>query len=159
MQCIIASLRDYDVTEKCTDLVVRHEDMNERLLSLWKMADFITMRKWNCKEFPNNEEAVLIIVETRYPREAKPHRRVLRAFHEDGTVKEWNSDYGWELIEPEIDDAGDTLVPRGWYELTDYGEENSEITDPVIAWQPLPDPWEGMEESIDADKANAGKKE
>lgn len=32
MQCIIASLKDYDVSERVTDLVVRHEDINERIL-------------------------------------------------------------------------------------------------------------------------------
>ena len=32
MQCIISSLKDYDVSERVTDLVVRHEDINERIL-------------------------------------------------------------------------------------------------------------------------------
>lgn len=32
MQCIIASLKDYEVEKKVTDIVVRHEDENERLL-------------------------------------------------------------------------------------------------------------------------------
>lgn len=32
MQCIIASLKDYDISERVTDLVVRHEDINERIL-------------------------------------------------------------------------------------------------------------------------------
>lgn len=32
MQCVISCLSDYDVTERATDLTVRHEDINERLL-------------------------------------------------------------------------------------------------------------------------------
>ncbi len=32
MQCIMVSLKNYDVSEKQTDLVVRHEDTNERLM-------------------------------------------------------------------------------------------------------------------------------
>lgn len=32
MQCVISCLNDYDVTERVTDLTVRHEDINERIL-------------------------------------------------------------------------------------------------------------------------------
>ena len=32
MQCVIASLNDCDVTERVTDLTVRHEDINARIL-------------------------------------------------------------------------------------------------------------------------------
>lgn len=32
MQCVIPCLNDFDVTEKVTDLTVRHEDINERIL-------------------------------------------------------------------------------------------------------------------------------
>ena len=32
MQCVITCLNDYDVTERVTDLTVRHEDINERIL-------------------------------------------------------------------------------------------------------------------------------
>ena len=32
MQCVIASIKDYDVKECVTDLTVRHEDINERIL-------------------------------------------------------------------------------------------------------------------------------
>lgn len=32
MQTVISSLNDYDVTQRVTDLTVRHEDINERIL-------------------------------------------------------------------------------------------------------------------------------
>ena len=32
MQCVISALNDYDVTERVTDVTVRHEDINERIL-------------------------------------------------------------------------------------------------------------------------------
>ena len=32
MQCVISCLNDYNVTERVTDLTVRHEDINERIL-------------------------------------------------------------------------------------------------------------------------------
>ena len=33
------------------------------------------------------------------------------------------------------------MIPVGWYEASDYGE-STEISDTVIGWQNLPDPWE-----------------
>ena len=89
--------------------------------------------KWNKDDFPENEKDVLIIVEHRLPNDP-PHRRVIRAFYEDGLLPKDQSAFFW-------DDIPKGPVPAGWYETTDYGE-NYKISDPVIGWQPLPDPWE-----------------
>ncbi len=89
--------------------------------------------KWNKDDFPENEKEVLVIVEHRLP-DDPPHRRVIRAFYEDGLLPKDQSAFFW-------DDIPKGPVPAGWYETTDYGE-NYKISDPVIGWQPLPDPWE-----------------
>lgn len=89
--------------------------------------------KWIKDVFPENEQEVLIIVEHRMP-DCTPHRRVIRAFYEDGILPKDQSTFFW-------DDIPEGPVPAGWYETTDYGE-NYEVSDPVIGWQPLPDPWE-----------------
>ena len=93
-------------------------------------------RQWNKDSFPANEEPVLIIVEHSHPGRA-PSRDVIVAFYEDGTVEGRDSKYFWDLT------TG--IVPRGWYELTDYGDGSCEVSDRVIGWQPLPDPWEDKE--------------
>lgn len=89
--------------------------------------------KWIKDRYPDNEKDVLIIVEHRLP--GRPaHRRVIRAFYEDGLMPLSESEFFWE-------DFPSGIVPAGWYETTDYGD-NYEVIDPVIGWQPLPDPWE-----------------
>ena len=111
---------------------------------LSEICDFIDKRRWNKTEYPPNEQEVLIIIEHRYP-ECKPVRSVTRAFYEDGSVKLFNSDYGWDLDvhTAPMDEDGDLTVPRGWYELNDYGDGINVVTDGVIAWQQVPDQWEG----------------
>lgn len=136
----------FDTAKELKDALDKAELTGSRWDSIREMADFVLGRQWNCKEFPVNEEDVLVIVETKY-KERWPQRRVLRAFYEDGKMKEWNSGFGWALKcgKAEEDEDGDLLVPRGWYEISDYGEEITEITDDVIGWQPMLDPWEGAE--------------
>lgn len=101
---------------------------------LYNLADYVTRRQWNKSSFPKNEEPVLVIVERGHPgKEAS--RDVIRAFYEDGTLPEGLSNYFWDV-------SDDANVPAGWYELTDYGDGSYEVSDQVIGWQPLPDPWE-----------------
>lgn len=100
---------------------------------LKQVTEYMDKRQWIKDSFPENEKDVLIIVEHRLPNKP-PHRRVIRAFYEDGLMPRGQSEFFWE-------DLGEGPVPAGWYETTDYGE-NYEISDPVIGWQPLPDPWE-----------------
>lgn len=127
------------------DTLYKAAGVNAATNSICQIAEYVLKHRWKHKSFPENEEPVLIIVERSYPG-SEPHRSVLRAFFEDGNMKECESNFGWDLDSFEIDSDGDYLIPRGWFEITDYCEEMAEITDPVIGWQPLPDPWIGMEE-------------
>lgn len=105
------------------------------ILPVADMREMIDKAKneWEKKRFPDNEQEVLVIVEHRLPGK-KPHRRVIRAFYEDGLIPVDESTFFW-------DDIPEGPVPAGWYETTDYGG-NYEVSDPVIGWRPLPDPWE-----------------
>lgn len=106
-------------------------DISEEMLK--EIVDYIAGRQWIKDRFPNPEEDVLIIVEHR-PFMRPIHRRVVRAFYEDGMIRAEDSLHFWE-------DLPEGLIPMGWYEGFDYGE-GCEIGDQVIGWQPLPDPWE-----------------
>lgn len=106
-------------------------DMTKEILK--EIIDYMESRRWIKDAFPPAEQEVLIIVEHK-PFRKEPHRRVLRAFYEDGTTKEEDSSFFWEGI-------GSGPIPLGWYETTDYGE-NYEVADQVIGWKPMPDPWE-----------------
>ena len=108
------------------------------------------MAQWNkntvpkCKDKTCSDE-VLVTVE-KYC--IGTYRRVLRAVYfpyhhctlEDMGWSMYNGvPDGWEYIEEE-----DTWwIPQGWYEVCDYFEDYSysTITDKVIAWQPLPEPF------------------
>ena len=100
---------------------------------LERIVDYIQRRQWIKDRFPENEKEVLIIVEHR-PFMRPVHRRVVRAFYEDGMMRTEDSFHAWE-------DMPDGLIPMGWYETSDYGV-GYEISDPVIGWQETPDPWE-----------------
>lgn len=101
--------------------------------TLRAIVDYITKKQWIKDHFPDNEVDVLIIVEHR-PFRRPAHRRVVRAFYEDGMQRTEDSLRCWENLP-------DGIIPMGWYESTDYGE-SCEISDQVIGWQHLPDPWE-----------------
>ena len=100
---------------------------------LQEIVDYVASRQWIKDRFPENEVEVLIIVEHR-PFKRPAHRRVVRAFYEDGMQRAEDSLHYWEEIH-------DGMIPVGWYEASDYGE-SIEISDPVIGWKSLPDPWE-----------------
>ena len=106
-------------------------DITEEMLRA--IVDYITKKQWIKDHFPDNEVDVLIIVEHR-PFRRPAHRRVVRAFYEDGMQRAEDSLRAWEELP-------DGIIPMGWYESTDYGE-SCEISDQVIGWQHLPDPWE-----------------
>ena len=97
------------------------------------VVDYIEKKKWIKDHFPDPGEEVLIIVEHQ-PFMRPRHRRVVRAFYEDGMQRAEDSLRSWE-------DLQEGMIPMGWYEASDYGE-SVEISDQVIGWQYLPDPWE-----------------
>ena len=71
---------------------------------------------------------------------------ITNAMYEDGTVLENDSVWRWEDIEGEWNEEEDCyIIPKGWWESKHYnpdGELNYAVDDEVIAWQPLPKPYE-----------------
>lgn len=60
---------------------------------------------------------------------------MVRAFYEDGTLQGRLSRYFWDI-------SNEAMIPKGWYEISDYGDASYVIDDPIVGWQNLPDPWE-----------------
>ena len=97
------------------------------------------------ERLPENEVNVLITVEHR-PIGRKSYRRVVRAFHEDGTWNDIRSAYSWDddSWDDYVDEDGNFLIPEGWFEAIDYHGEFCAVDDFVIAWMPLPEPYKGV---------------
>lgn len=66
--------------------------------------------------------------------------------YEDGTVLENDSCWRWEDIKGEGNEEEDCfIIPEGWWENKHYnadGELNHAVDDEVVAWQPLPSPYQ-----------------
>ena len=96
---------------------------------------------------PENEQDVIICAERRhYSNPNRFIRIVAKAFYTDGkhdtehTAYTWNNDY----IDMEYDVENDAyLIPEGWWESIEYGEEFSAVSDFVTHWMPLPHPPKG----------------
>lgn len=97
------------------------------------------------ERLPENEVNVLITVEHR-PIGRKSYRRVVRAFHEDGTWSDIRSAYSWDddSWDDYVDEDGNFLIPEGWFEAIDYHGEFCAVDDFVIAWMPLPEAFKGV---------------
>lgn len=92
---------------------------------------------------PENEQDVLLTVEVR-PFGRIPYRRVVRAFYTDGKHTDADSAYSWdEFPNSQYDDKDNLIIPEGWWESSDYCEQQGMVDDFVIAWQPLPKPYKG----------------
>lgn len=94
---------------------------------------------------PKTEEIVLVTCE-HLDIYGKPHRYVCKAFHVDRYTM--RSDVGWwdEGCDEYREEDDQYYVLEGWYEyIHNWGDYSSvSITDDkVIAWMPLPEPWEG----------------
>ena len=109
-------------------------------------ADVAPVQKWiSVKDrLPENEQDVVICAERRhYSNPNRFIRIVAKAFYTDGkhdtehTAYAWNNDY----IDMEYDDENDAyLIPEGWWESIEYGEEFSAVSDFVTHWMPSPEP-------------------
>ena len=96
---------------------------------------------------PENEQDVIICAKRRHY--SNPNcfiRIVAKAFYTDGkhnteqTAYDWNND----CIDMEYDEENDAyLIPEGWWESVEYGEEFSAVSDFVTHWMPLPQPLKG----------------
>ena len=116
-----------------------------------KIADYliahgVTVQEWIAvdERLPENEQDVIICAERRhYSNPNRFIRIVAKAFYTDGkhdtdhTAYNWNNDY----IDMEYDEEDDVyLIPEGWWESIEYGEEFSVVSDFVTHWMPLPEP-------------------
>ena len=108
------------------------------------------MSQWNrntvpkCKENECSDE-VLVTVQTDY-NFAKVIRAVYFPYHhcstEDIPIDSERINDEWERVENEKW-CSEYWIPEGWYEVCDYDDEGMyfPITDKVIAWTKLPQPY------------------
>ena len=99
------------------------------------------------ERLPENEVDVLILCERRLygigELDSRISKHVAMAFHTDGATNTEDSAYTWELWDTNADydeEADAYIIPEGWWERVQYGEEFSAVDDFVTHWMPLPKP-------------------
>ena len=106
------------------------------------MSEWISVKD----RLPENEQDVIICSERRHYSDPNRFIRIIvKAFYTDGkhdtehTAYAWSSDY--MDMDMEYNEENDAyLIPEGWWESVEYGEEFSAVSDFVTHWMPLPDP-------------------
>lgn len=99
-----------------------------------------------CSErLPENEQEVEITYVKKHWKTGEPLYFTCRAFYTDGTMNTEESDYAWnETDNWEYNENLDAyIIPEGWWESVSFAEEFFSVDVPVIAWQPLPEPYKG----------------
>lgn len=107
-------------------------------LALLGKAAWISVKDW----LPENEKDVLIAY-TRKGLRGDVYSCVGMAFHTDGKTNTDDSVYSWqtEYIDMDYDEESDAyIIPEGWWETVDFGEEFSAVDMVVTHWMPLPEP-------------------
>ena len=94
---------------------------------------------------PLVETEVFIVAKRKY-RGGEVRYITTTAMYEDGTVLENDSCWRWKDIDGEWDEENDCyIIPEGWWENRHYNPDevyNNVIDDEVVAWQPLPQPYQ-----------------
>ncbi|MDD7637240.1 MAG: DUF551 domain-containing protein [Clostridiales bacterium] len=97
------------------------------------------------KRLPEVETEVLVVARRRF-KSGECRYIITTAMYEDGTVSEYDSCWSWEDIEGEYDEENDCyIIPEGWWENRHYNPDevyNNVVDDEVVAWQPLPEPYQ-----------------
>lgn len=97
------------------------------------------------EQMPPVETEVFIVAKRKY-RGGEVRYITTTAMYEDGTVLENDSCWYWQDIDGEWDEENDCyIIPEGWWEYRHYNPDdvyNNVIDDEVIAWQPLPEPYQ-----------------
>lgn len=91
---------------------------------------------------PENEKDVLIAYKRKGFR-GDVYSCVGMAFHTDGQTNTEDSIYVWktDCIDMDYDEDADAyIIPEGWWETVDFGEEFSAVDMSVTHWMPLPEP-------------------
>lgn len=93
---------------------------------------------------PDNEVDVLVCVKRkRYSDPSKYIRFVAKAFHTDGKTNTRHSGYVWSTWEMDMnydEEADAYIIPEGWWESVEYGDEFNAVDDFITHWMPLPEP-------------------
>ena len=129
-----------DIADNISENGTQHREFIADLM----IANGVTVQEWIPvdERMPENEQDVIICAERRhYSNPNRFIRIVAKAFYTDGkhdtehTAYTWNNDY----IDMEYDEENDAyLIPEGWWESIEYGEEFSAVSDFVTHWMPLP---------------------
>ena len=136
-----------DVREKLVELLesARYwgnntsEEIAENLLEKG-----VTVQEWISVDdrLPENEQDVIICAKRRhYSNPNRFIRIVAKAFYTDGKHNTEHTAHVWDnnCIDMEYDEGNDAyLIPDGWWESVEYGEEFSTVSDFVTHWMPLP---------------------
>lgn len=148
----MAEYIDMDVREKLVELLksggVRDFPFNAALAD-HLIAHGVTVQEWISVDdrLPENEQDVIICAKRRhYSNPNRFIRIVAKAFYTDGKHNTEHTAYVWDndCIDMEYDEENDAyLIPEGWWESVEYGEEYSAVSDFVTHWMPLPQPPKG----------------
>lgn len=103
--------------------------------------------KWiSVKErLPENEKTVLISA-TRKGVNGKCWHVVMTAFYTDGNLHTEDSSFAWDCEYAPLkycEETDDYIIPEGWWEAVECGDEFSAVDLFVTHWMPLPEPPEG----------------
>lgn len=95
------------------------------------------------EKLPENEKDVEITYTKKHWKTGEMLYFTARAFYTDGTMTTEDSNYNWDdCYDCEYDEEKDAyLIPEGWWESVDFGEEFEKVEAEVIAWKPLSEPY------------------
>jgi len=111
------------------------------------------------EKMPPNEQDVLITCRRRWIDKQYDNGNVeykyatfmALAFFEDGTLSEDDSNYTWHDLDNYDNIYNEEkdcyMIPSGWWESIEFGEEFFPVDCEVLAWMPLPKPYDRAEYS------------
>lgn len=136
---------------KCWDRTKKENNINlaRKQLNICQIIGIINIQprigEWIpcAKQLPENEQEVEITYVYKHHLTGEPSYLTARAFYEDGTLTVGESAYDWAENEyyEYIEGTDSYIVPKGWYEDVSFAEELAPITETVIAWRPVGEPY------------------
>lgn len=130
--------------------VLSHEAVIKQAYNKGFMDGWNKSRQWiPCSVMlPENEQEVEITYVNKRWKTGEPLYFTCRAFYTDGTMNTEESGYTWNEIDDweYIERMDAYRIPEGWWECVSFAEEYAAVDLPVIAWMPLPEPYEESEE-------------
>lgn len=131
------------MTDKELIQALRDTETRSKRELLDEAAERIERMQWIPVEerLPEDEKDVLIAF-TRKGLRGDIYRCVGMAFHTDGKTNTEDTSYSWDLgdIDMEYDEEADAyIIPEGWWETVNFGENFTAVDMPVTHWMPLPE--------------------